>query len=54
MKPRTLINGNSVNSYVQLFDRALDNFALICQEYKDSPLCKKGDEDKILKSNQTK
>ena len=34
-------NGNTGNSYLQLFDKALDNFALICKEYKDSPMCKR-------------
>ena len=32
---------NSENSYLQLFDKAQDNFALICKEYKDTPFCKR-------------
>lgn len=34
-------SSNSGNSYLQLFDKAQDNFALICKEYKDSPMCKR-------------
>ncbi len=37
----TPTDGNSGHSYLQQFDKAQENFALICKEYKDSPMCKR-------------
>ena len=34
-------NLNSGNSYLQLFHKAQDNFNQVCEEYKESQLCKK-------------
>ena len=34
-------NINPVNSYLQLFHKAQDNFNLVCEEFKESQLCKK-------------
>jgi len=35
------VNLNPRNSYFQLFDKAQDNWALVCKEYQDSLLCKR-------------
>ena len=33
---------DSGNSYLQLFYKAQHNLTLVCEEYKGTPLCKKG------------
>lgn len=35
-------NTSSGNSYLELFHKAQDNFSQVCEEYKESQLCKKG------------
>ena len=34
-------NINLTNSYLQLFHKAQDNFNQVCEEFKESQLCKK-------------
>ena len=34
-------NTNPANSYLQLFHKAQDNFNQVCEEFKESQLCKK-------------
>lgn len=34
-------NTNPANSYLPLFHKAQDNFNQVCEEFKESQLCKK-------------